>query len=95
MYTHTGYTYTLNHGGLSINPKGFFFFLPGDTPTTPTGMSGLSRFTSTGTVPSSSPVIDSMNSINVTPSLISSRRPSKQSDAVQGKYFLCPRVFEE
>lgn len=57
----------------------------GDTPTTPTGMSGLSRFTSTGTVPSSSPVIDSMNSINVTPSLITSRRPSKQSDAVQGE----------
>ena len=78
-------SYTVARRDIVIHFTHFIF--EGDTPTTPTGMSGLSRFTSTGTVPSSSPVIDSMNSINVTPSLISSRRPSKQSDAVQGKYF--------
>ena len=49
-------------------------------------MSGLSRFTSSGSLPSSSPVIDSMNSINVTPSLVASRRSSKQAEIIQGKY---------
>ena len=45
----------------------------------------------------SSPVIDSVNSINVTPSLVAARRSSKQSEVVLGKYwcYYTPGIYAE